>query len=87
MLLKNGTEWEPTMQDIRMWMKTYPNINLEQELNKMESWLYSNPGKRKTERGISRFINSWLSRARPAPAFTSTRSTTLQQDLTDTSWA
>jgi hypothetical protein len=87
MILKNGTEWEPTVTDIRMFMKTYPNINLESELLKMEAWCYENPSKRKTPAGILRFCTSWLSRAKPAPAFTSTRSTTLQQDLTDTSWA
>jgi hypothetical protein len=87
MILKSGTEWEPTVNDIRMWMKSYPAINLERELSKAESWLYSNPAKRKTERGMARFINSWLSRARPEPTIRSTRSTSLQEDLNDTSWA
>jgi hypothetical protein len=86
MILKNGSIWEPTVQDIRMWMRTYPTINLETELLKMEAWCYSNPGKRKTPSGILRFCNSWLSKAKPQSAVISTRSSTLQQDLTDTSW-
>jgi hypothetical protein len=87
MILKSGTEWEPSVNDIRMWMRTYPNINLESELLKMEAWCYANPGKRKTPAGILRFCTSWLSRARPEQTIRSTRSTSLQEDLTDTSWA
>jgi hypothetical protein len=87
MILKNGTEWEPTVTDIRMWMKTYPTINLESELLKMESWCYSNPSKRKTPGGILRFCNSWLSKAKPEPTFKTSKQTSLADDLSDTSWA
>lgn len=34
-----------------------------QELRKMRGWLDANPTKRKTSRGIRRFVNSWLSRS------------------------
>ncbi len=33
-----------------------------QELQKMRAWLDSNPTKRKTRKGIERFINNWLAR-------------------------
>jgi hypothetical protein len=87
MILKSGKDWEPTVTDIRMMMRTYPNINLESELLKMEAWCYSNPGKRKTDRGILKFVNSWLSRAKPTPTIRSTRDSTLAEDLSDVSWA
>jgi hypothetical protein len=45
----------------------YPSINVESELLKMKGWLLANPDKNKTHRGMTRFINSWLSRARPEP--------------------
>lgn len=33
----------------------------------MKGWLNANPTKRKTKRGIKRFINSWLSREQDKP--------------------
>ena len=33
-----------------------------QELRKMKSWLDSNTSRRKTKRGILRFVNGWLSK-------------------------
>lgn len=47
---------------ISMWEETYPAVDVKQELRKMAAWLDSNPTKRKTRRGIERFINNWLSR-------------------------
>ena len=49
--------------DIDSWKELYPAVDILQELKKMKGWLDSNPTKRKTKRGISRFINSWLARA------------------------
>ena len=85
MILKNGQDWQPTVSDIRIMKRTFPQIDLELEFNKMELWCYSNPAKRKTQRGMLRFATSWLSRAKDP--IVSSRSTTLQQDLNDTSWA
>lgn len=45
-----------------MWEETYPAVDVRQELRKMAAWLDSNPSKRKTRRGVERFINNWLSR-------------------------
>jgi hypothetical protein len=42
--------------------KIYPGKDIEGELLKMRGWLISNPSKRKTRKGITRFINGWLSR-------------------------
>lgn len=48
--------------DIDDWKGLYPAVDILQELRKMKGWLDSNPTKRKTQRGIMRFINGWLSR-------------------------
>lgn len=48
--------------DIDAWSELYPAADIMQELRKMKGWLDSNPTKRKTKRGIKRFINSWLAR-------------------------
>lgn len=49
-------------EKITLWRETYPAVDVEQELRRMVAWLDSNPTKRKTRRGIERFINSWLAR-------------------------
>lgn len=40
----------------------YPAVDVNQELRTMRGWLLTNQAKRKTSKGIGRFINSWLSR-------------------------
>ena len=37
-------------------------MDIDQELKKMTAWCDANPTRRKTRRGIEKFINSWLSR-------------------------
>jgi len=63
MLLKTGEDYEPDKQFIRVMQDCYPRLDIQTELRKMAGWCYSNPGKRKTKRGIKRFINNWLARA------------------------
>lgn len=63
LLLKDGTNFIVTENDIEEWKNSFPKVDVRQEFLKMESWCKSNPTKRKTKSGIKRFINSWLSRA------------------------
>lgn len=63
MKLNTGEWYEPDQADILAWQKAYQAVDVYQELNAMESWLDANPTRRKTKRGIKRFINSWLARA------------------------
>ena len=63
MILNTGEVWEADDADIIQWQKTYPAVDIFLELAKMESWIDANPTKRKTSKGIKRFVNSWLSRA------------------------
>lgn len=60
--LNDKTTYDVPEPKISMWAETYPAVDVRQELRKMAAWLDSNPTKRKTRRGIERFINSWLSR-------------------------
>ena len=94
MILNNGESWEPDDADIIQWSKTYPAVDVFGELAKMESWLDANPTKRKTEKGIKRFVNSWLSRAQDqggsspiqGPKKKSLRDRSNLDDLSDISW-
>ena len=63
MLLNNGEDWQPEDEDVLKWQKLYPAVDVHQELNAMDGWCDANPSKRKTPRGIKKFVNSWLARA------------------------
>lgn len=62
-LILNDKTLYPVYEDqIPGWRELYPAVNIEQELRKMAGWLEANPTRRKTSRGISKFINGWLSK-------------------------
>jgi hypothetical protein len=94
MILNTGEEWEADEKDIIQWQKTYPAVDVFAEIAKMESWLDANPKKRKTQAGIKRFINSWLSRAQDqggSSPLQNTKKKSLRDrsnldELTDISW-
>jgi DNA-binding MarR family transcriptional regulator len=56
-------EWRVPKQLLDEWQRSYPGVDVPGELRKMRGWLVSNKERRKTKRGISRFCNSWLSKA------------------------
>ena len=91
MLLKDGTEYELSAEDYIFYQNHYPDVDIDAELREMAAWCFSNPQKRKTRRGAKTFINAWLCRsnkAKPLERSTGrTRDRTIEQDLTDTSWA
>ena len=56
-------DWYPIYdKDISHWTELYPSVNIMQELRKMLGWLEANPERRKTPKGIKRFIASWLAK-------------------------
>ena len=58
----NGNKEYPIFQeDIDGWDKVYPNVDVLQQLREMREWCNANPQKRKTEKGIRKFIINWLS--------------------------
>ena len=58
--LNTGEEYPVTQGDAEGWMELYPAVDVMQCLRNMKGWLISNPAKRKTARGITRFITTWL---------------------------
>ena len=93
MLLKGGDQYEVTEQDLFIYKQSYPNIDVEGEIRKMIAWCFSNESKRKTKRGIKRFINSWLNAAKPSYQQVGVsqrdhaKQTTIQDRIKDLSWA
>lgn len=60
--LNDNTVYDVPLDKIKMWEHTYPAVDVRQEILKMIAWCHSNPAKKKTKRGVDRFINSWLDR-------------------------
>lgn len=65
--LNDKTEYPVYDKDFAEWVELYPAVDIMQELRKMKGWLDSNPTRRKTVKGIRRFINNWLSKAQDSP--------------------
>lgn len=56
------TQWENIPDDlVELWQKAYPDVNIEQELIAMGSWLKMNPDRAPKSR-YGRFICGWLYR-------------------------
>jgi hypothetical protein len=60
--LNDKTMYAVTVEDVKKYKELYQAVDVEQELRKMLGWLDANPSKRKTSRGIKRFITNWLSK-------------------------
>lgn len=61
--LIDGTEWNISKELFDEYVKTYPSLDITQELREMRSWCISNPTKKKTRKGITRFVNGWLKKS------------------------
>ncbi len=60
--LVDKTDYPVTADQIKEWSELYPAVDILQELRKMKGWLMSNPSRRKTRKGILRFITNWLAK-------------------------
>lgn len=49
--------------DIERWQRDFKSLDIHAELCAMRAWLEANPEKRKTKRGMPKFIVGWLSRS------------------------
>lgn len=61
--LIDGSFYDVPLDKLQQWRETFPAVDVVQEFKKMYMWLDGNPKKKKTRRGISRFIYGWLERA------------------------
>ncbi len=60
--LNDGSEFPIFGEQCQEWAGLYPAVDVIQQIRNMKGWLMANPERRKTKRGILRFINSWLSK-------------------------
>lgn len=72
--LNDGRERAITPEQVTEWRELYPAVDVEGQLRAMRGWLLANPERKKTARGVLRFVNGWLakeqdrSRRRAPPA-------------------
>ena len=62
-VLKNKSLWGLWEEGVGKLERAWPRVDVRAELTKAASWLTANAGKRKTARGMPRFIDGWLRRA------------------------
>ena len=65
LLTKEGDIFPVYQSMIDHYSKLYPNIDVRQEFRSMQGWCEANDKNRKTFKGMKRFINGWLNRAKP----------------------
>lgn len=58
--LKGNANHTISQSDIQALQELYPTVDILQQLRHMKGWLQSNPTKRKTCKGIERFVHNWL---------------------------
>lgn len=58
--LREGGEFEVFEKLVRDLEPLYPNVDVPATLREMRAWLLLNKDRRKTRRGITRFIGNWL---------------------------
>lgn len=58
-----GHEWRLTRTQISAWAELYPSVDVEAETRKALAWVHAHPDRRKTAKGMPKFLVGWLSRA------------------------
>jgi len=57
------SSWELTQDQITRWQQLFPRIDVPTQIRYALAWSLANPAKRKTARGMLRFLVGWLTRA------------------------
>ena len=72
LLLNDGSEWRPSLSEYEEWKRLFPATDINDEFRNMRVWCMKNPTKRKTKRGVRRFVLNWLTNAQDKPHQTGT---------------
>jgi len=63
--LRRQDEWNLPTDRLADYRDTFPGLDVEAELRKARLWLIDRPNRRKTAKGMPKFLSGWLSRATP----------------------
>lgn len=55
--------WVATIPQLTDWQKDFRHLDIEAECRHARQWCIANPGKRKTAKGMPRFLLGWFLRA------------------------
>jgi len=58
-------DWPLTEHKLKEYEDTFSTINVMDHLKRARQWLIDNPDRRKTERGMPKFLSGWLGRQKP----------------------
>jgi hypothetical protein len=53
-------EWILPATKLAEWSEAYPDLDVLAEMRKARQWCVDNPTRRKTARGMTKFLNGWL---------------------------
>lgn len=59
-------EWHLTEPKLAEYVEAFPALDVLAECRKALQWLRDDPGRRKTPKGMPKFLGGWLGRAKPA---------------------
>ena len=62
-LLRSGQTWTILAETICDYQDTFRRVAVVAELRKAQQWLVANPQRRKTPKGMPRFLTNWLLKA------------------------
>lgn len=60
---EDGSEYVYPAKYLSDALKAYPLVDIKSQASKARAWLEGNPTRKKTRRGMTKFLNGWLSRA------------------------
>src|SRR3990167_4085097 len=63
----DSKEWDLYNSKIQEYQESYPSLDISAQMKLALQWVKDNPAKRKTAKGMPKFLNSWLSRANDNP--------------------
>jgi hypothetical protein len=63
----DGHEWYLTQSQVDEWQEAYPDLDILAECRKALQWVRADKQRRKTKRGMGKFLTGWLNRATDSP--------------------
>ena len=60
--LRNGNGWSLRSTLVASLSELYPRVDAGAQVKRMRVWLDANPSKRKTARGMGKFVSGWIQR-------------------------
>lgn len=60
--------WEATERQIKRWAEAYPAVEPNAAMRRAHAWIMANLSRRKTAKGMKRFVNAWLAKEQDRPA-------------------